>query len=173
MKRSRRKTRDLQKTLYFTIRNACRRFRDENETYSKTIETDVKMYAKSCMRFWRDFYRIFNGFWSYFLTILGVFWWAKIELEKRSKKRGFARGLGGQREGHGEDLGGAWWGGDGEAGEDPARPAHPEGWAGGLYALRVTRRGHLELGGLVIWWLGGLVTRWLGLLRNRSWEQRN
>ena len=28
VKRSRRKARDLQKTLYFTIRNACRRFRD-------------------------------------------------------------------------------------------------------------------------------------------------
>ena len=39
---------------------------------------------------------------------------------------------------------------NGEAEEDLARPAHPEGWAGGLYALRVTRRGHLELGGLVI-----------------------
>ena len=31
-----------------------------------------------------------------------------------------------------------------------------------LFALRVTRRGHSELGGLVIWWLGGLVTSWLG-----------
>ena len=44
------------------------------ETCRKKIEIDVNMHAKSCTQFGRDFYRIFNGFCSYFLTILGVFW---------------------------------------------------------------------------------------------------
>ena len=29
--------------------------------------------------------------------------------------------------------------------------AHPNGWAGGLFALRVTRRGHLEVGNFETW----------------------
>ena len=34
---------------------------------------------------------------------------------------------------------------NGEAEEGLARPAHPEGWAGGLFALRVPRRGDWRL----------------------------
>ena len=45
--------------------------------------------------------------------------------------------------------------GDADPGQDPPAGffrkvrhafAHPNGWAGGLFALRVTRRGHLEVG---------------------------
>ena len=102
------------------------------ETCSKTIEIDVQTYAKSRMQFGSNFYRNVGWFLGYVFTIWGVFWWVKNELEKISKKSKKNACLGGHREGHGEDLGGAWWGGDGEAGEDLARPAHPEGWAGGL-----------------------------------------
>ena len=47
--------------------------------------------------------------------------------------------------------------GDADPGQDPPAGffrkvrhafAHPNGWAGGLFALRVTRRGHLEVGSL-------------------------
>ena len=62
--------------------------------------------------------------------------------------------------------------GDAESGKEgldgwdrpgPARLDHHKGWAGGLFALRVTRRGGLKawrLGGLEAW-RPGEIERWL------------
>ena len=96
-----------------------------------------------------------------FLVILGSqggplerpwkgFWEENFETKKESKKRGWRR----------------WprrdtrWlvrkGWDGWDRPDPARPG-PWGWAGGLFVLRVTRRGHLEVGSfeaLSLWGFG-------------------
>ena len=59
--------------------------------------------------------------------------------------------------GQGGFLGGS------QAGRDPARLRSSSGWAGGLFALRVTRRGRLKawrLGGLEAW-RPGEKERWL------------
>ena len=89
-------------------------------------------------RFLADLGSIFECFFGDFEGILA-------SKNRARKKEGLASGLGGHREGQ---QGGFWWISTGKAQEDPARRLHPEGWAGGLFALRVTRRGHSELGGL-------------------------
>ena len=40
---------------------------------------------------------------------------------------------------------------DSQVGQIQHAFAHPNGWAGGLFALRVTRRGDWEAGGLAAW----------------------
>ena len=89
---------------------------------------------------------------------LGEDFWEKIFGWKKSRKKGCeADSLGGIR---GPQERKVWM-------EKPGQekilhaPGPPRGWAGGLFTLRASRRGHLEA-----WWLDDLVAWWHKLQRN-------
>ena len=81
------------------------------------------------------------------------FWEENLEALKKSEKNvvsvvASAGDAYPSKEGFGEDS---------QVGQVQHAFAHPNGWAGGLFALRVTRRGYLETRRL-----GGLVTQQCG-----------